>query len=58
MAGNTYCITLAMQLDRIKAGERDEYFEDYIAGYVVYGLKTIRADQLLCSIVTEGTEGA
>jgi len=58
MAGNTNCITLAMQLDRIKAGERDEYFEDYIAGYVVYGLKTIRADQLLCSIVTEGTEGA
>lgn len=58
MAGNTNCITLAFQLERIKAGERPEYFEDYVAGYVVYGLKTVRADQLLCSIVTEGTEGA
>lgn len=57
MAGNTNCITFAEQIARIKAGERDEFFENYVAGLYVYGLKTVRSDQLLLSYVKEGVEG-
>jgi len=57
MAGNSNCIAFADQVKRIKYGERSAQFEKFVAGLYVYGYKTIRADQLLCSQVTEGTEG-
>jgi len=57
MAGNRNCITLADQITRMEPGRRENFFKDYIKTLYVYGLKTVRPDQLMLSYVTEGAEG-
>ncbi len=57
MAGNRNCITMADQLTKMVAIEPEDYFRDAIKALYVYGLKTVRSDQLMCSVVTEGAEG-
>ena len=57
MAGNRNCITFADQIVRMEAGRRESFFKDYIKVLHVYGMKTVRPDQLMLSYVSEGAEG-
>lgn len=57
LAGNRNCITFADQLYKMEAGRREAFFKDYIKVLHVYGMKTVRPDQLMLSYVSEGAEG-
>jgi hypothetical protein len=57
LCGNRNSITIADQITHVEPGRRESYFRDFIKALYVYGIKTVRADQLLLSQVYEGTEG-
>jgi len=57
MGGNRNCITLAQQITHMEPGRRESFFKDYIKALYVYGMKVVRPDQLMLSIVKEGAEG-
>ncbi len=56
MAGNSNCITFADQITEMEAVRREDYFSDGIKSLYVYGYKVVRPDQLMMSVLTEGTE--
>lgn len=56
MALNRSALSYAGQISKIKAVERESYFDQGVKGLYVYGAKVIRPEALACLHLSEGAE--